>query len=113
MCDSTRQLGPEFFWKIRVCKDRANSFANHPVCLFENIAELEEAIPYFFCCFCLEHKQICHSRGVIDKREEISRFAEHDRIDPPAYVTVVERCKGNAKLFTWDVKFNKTENSLT
>ena len=56
--------------------------------LLEYISESEEALPYFLCHLCFEYKQIHHSRGVIDKREEVSRLAERDGIDAPAYVTV-------------------------
>jgi len=137
MGDRACRLAPEFFRETCVGKDRANSFANHPVCRFcnavlfgcigrcffvvnpcfptefrhlfpvlatavcsdrldasaillENIAEFEEAFSDSLGCLCLEHKQEYHSRGVVDEREEISRFAERYCIDPPAYVAVDE-----------------------
>ena len=114
MGDRACRLGPEFFRETRVGKDRANSFANHPVCLFcnaflfgcigrcffvvnpcfptefrhlfpvlaaavcsdrfdalaillKNIAEFEEAFSDSLGCLCLEHKQECHSRDVVDE----------------------------------------------
>jgi len=68
---------------------RSNRLDAAPV-LLENIPESEEEFPDFFRRLGFQCEKICHSSYVVDEREEISRLAQRNGVDPTAYVAVDE-----------------------